>query len=561
MGGGSSPPPAPDYAAAAEKTAAGNLELARTTTQANRVNTFTPYGSLTYSQPGRTFDQAGYDAAMARYNTPTAAVPGTPATGSGGTSSSGVGDAWDGSVSGEAATPGTPASPTTGAMPNREDFMRGDADAWEAQVKLDPVQQQLLDQQNKTSMGLSQLQDSATSRVASSMNTPFSLGGAPSRASAYSPVQGPSTYTPSSSLGGGDIYTPKENLPGTFSASNGLTAANLAAKFSMTGTPAGANADSGELTKADVYKGGGPSLSKYYDPTRDTGVATDQLMHRMNPALDRDEAAMRTRLSNMGLTPGSEAWKAEMEAAGQRRNDATMQASLQGINLGMAQQGQTFGQTSKDAQMELDRQRQTNEQQRANEALRLAQFQAESNVELGNSRIAADSQASAAANQLAAARLEMDQQALKFNQGTTNIGTGMAQQGQQFNQKATTVASNAAQQGQQFDQGMANVKSIQAQQAQQFAQAEALRQGFTQDQLLMRSQPLNELNAIRTGAQVQNPTFPTIPGQANVGGPNYMGAAQSQYGAAMDAYSASQAADNSMMQGAVGVASVAAMAF
>ena len=44
-----SSPPAPDYTAAAEKTAAGNLDAARTATAANRVNQYTPYGSLEYS--------------------------------------------------------------------------------------------------------------------------------------------------------------------------------------------------------------------------------------------------------------------------------------------------------------------------------------------------------------------------------------------------------------------------------------------------------------------------------------------------------------------------------
>jgi hypothetical protein len=73
MGGKSAPPP-PDYAAAARETAAGNLELAKKTaadnqalveqqTKANRINQYTPYGSLEYTY-GKTFDQAGYDAAV-----------------------------------------------------------------------------------------------------------------------------------------------------------------------------------------------------------------------------------------------------------------------------------------------------------------------------------------------------------------------------------------------------------------------------------------------------------------------------------------------------------------
>ena len=53
FGDSPSPPPAPDYAGAATATAAGNLDAARAATAANRVNQFTPYGNLTYSQtPG-----------------------------------------------------------------------------------------------------------------------------------------------------------------------------------------------------------------------------------------------------------------------------------------------------------------------------------------------------------------------------------------------------------------------------------------------------------------------------------------------------------------------------
>ena len=46
--GKSSPPPAPDYTGAAQATAAGNLEAARATAAANRVNQYTPYGNLEY---------------------------------------------------------------------------------------------------------------------------------------------------------------------------------------------------------------------------------------------------------------------------------------------------------------------------------------------------------------------------------------------------------------------------------------------------------------------------------------------------------------------------------
>jgi hypothetical protein len=102
--GKQSAPPAPDYAGAAQATAQGNLEAARTATKANRVNYNTPYGSLSYSQ-----------------------------------------------------------------NPN-------DQDLWTANVQLDPSQQQLLDQQNKSAAGLAGLQDQALGRVDQTLSSPFDYG-------------------------------------------------------------------------------------------------------------------------------------------------------------------------------------------------------------------------------------------------------------------------------------------------------------------------------------------------------------------------------------------------
>ena len=52
LGPAPSAPAAPDYRAAAQETAAGNIEAARQATAANRVNQVTPYGNLTYAITG-----------------------------------------------------------------------------------------------------------------------------------------------------------------------------------------------------------------------------------------------------------------------------------------------------------------------------------------------------------------------------------------------------------------------------------------------------------------------------------------------------------------------------
>jgi len=52
LGPAPSAPAAPNYAAAARETAQGNVEAARIATAANRVNQYTPYGSLEYTMSG-----------------------------------------------------------------------------------------------------------------------------------------------------------------------------------------------------------------------------------------------------------------------------------------------------------------------------------------------------------------------------------------------------------------------------------------------------------------------------------------------------------------------------
>lgn len=61
--------------------------------------------------------------------------------------------------------------------------------------------------------------------------------------------------------------------------------------------------------------------------------AENAIMSRLTPIMDRQEAQLRTRLANQGLVPGGEAYGNEMMDFNNMRNDAQMQAVLQGIRL------------------------------------------------------------------------------------------------------------------------------------------------------------------------------------------------------------------------------------
>jgi hypothetical protein len=132
--GGGAPPP-PDYTGAAQQTAAGNLEAARAASAANRINQFTPYGSLQYSQtPTKTLDSKAYQSAL---------------------------NDWR-------------ASGREGNEPDPSQFMAFNPDAgWTATQSLSPEQQKLLDYQNQTSMGLGRLAGQGLGYVENMLNTPF----------------------------------------------------------------------------------------------------------------------------------------------------------------------------------------------------------------------------------------------------------------------------------------------------------------------------------------------------------------------------------------------------
>ena len=111
LGPAPSAPAAPDYRAAAQETAQGNLDAARVATAANRVNQVTPYGNLDYTQSGTD-----------PYGNPT----------------------------------------------------------WTATQTLSPEQQQLLDYQNQTSIGLGQLAGKGLGYVSNMLETPFDTSKLPS---------------------------------------------------------------------------------------------------------------------------------------------------------------------------------------------------------------------------------------------------------------------------------------------------------------------------------------------------------------------------------------------
>jgi len=73
----------------------------------------------------------------------------------------------------------------------------------------------------------------------------------------------------------------------------------------------------------------------------------------------------------------------------------------------------------------------------------------------------------------------------------------------------------------------------------------------------LRNMPLNELNALRTGSQVTNPTFNNVPSQATTAGPDMLGAANQGYNAAVSANNAQNAQSGQLFGGLMGLGGAA----
>jgi hypothetical protein len=88
----------------------------------------------------------------------------------------------------------------------------------------------------------------------------------------------------------------------------------------------------------------------------------------------------------------------------------------------------------------------------------------------------------------------------------------------------------------------------------------ARQQGFSEASYL-RNEPLNTLNAVRTGAQVTNPNFVSVPQQATTKGADLLGAATAEGNYNTASANAAQAGQSGMTSGLMSLAGTAAMAF
>jgi hypothetical protein len=134
-----------------------------------------------------------------------------------------------------------------------------------------------------------------------------------------------------------------------------------------------------------------------------------------------------------------------------------------------------------------------------------------------------------------------------FNQGQNDLTTNSQLAGQQIGQNLFTQGLAG---GQFTNQSLINQGNFG-----NTAQQQAFNQALTRYNL-----PLNTLSALRTGAQVQNPSFVNSAAQANTSGADFLGAGQMGYNAQMGDFNAKNAAQQNFNSGLMSLGGAGIMA-
>ena len=140
------------------------------------------------------------------------------------------------------------------------------------------------------------------------------------------------------------------------------------------------------------------------------------------------------------------------------------------------------------------------------------------------------------------------------NQGITLGSEAYQREMNLAGQSRNDLELQAAREGITLDQA-ARINALNEQNLRYGNQAD-MRGRLLQEQALRKDRPLNLINALRSGAQVQNPTFQPYAmqqgvQQANVAGPDYVRAGMLGYQQGMDSYNAQQARQQQALSSAM----------
>jgi hypothetical protein len=397
MGKSVAAPPTPDYVGAAKQQGQDNLAAAKQSNIMSNPNMYTPFGNQTVTYSSPTFDQSGYETALAKYNADKIDPNSYYRSGEGGQTSF---DQAGFDL----------ANARRGAAPTREGFTTGGGIPTVTQT-LTPQAQQTLDAQMRVQTALANLGQTGISNANTALSTPFNPNA--SAITGYNPV------------GISDVQTGlKADIYGLARANTNANTYGLA-----TGD---VDANTYGLARGEVPLQYGLDTRNLTQMPTNAGVSAQQaILSRLDPTIQAGDVSFRQTLANQGLAPGTAAYDAAFRNREMSKNDLYNQAALQGINLDMSAR-----------------------QQGLNELNTLGTFGNQAQLAgagLYNQAVSQNFGQGVTANQL-----QNQAVAQNFGQGVTADQLYNSAVGQNFNQALAAQQANNAAQNQQYQQNLGN---------------------------------------------------------------------------------------------------------
>ena len=535
-----SPPPAPDYTGAAAAQGAANVETARASAKLSNPNIYSPYGTQLVSYEGdvptirQTLTPQAQQTLLAQQRVQTGLAD--------------LGEQGIGTARKVLSTPfafGGPAVQTS----------LGQFDALQSAPAVG-------------SFGMAGSVNPSQYGQAGTVNT-----GEYGRATALNPNQ----YGQSGSINASEFGRASALNPNQYGTAGGININQLGqAQGGVSGPNITSSLDLSNVARMPINAG---------------TTGQEAILSRLEPSIQRNRVSTETQLINQGLRPGTEAYDNAIKLLGQQENDQRQQAALQGLNLDLSANQQGFGQALAGGQFgnqaqlsgfgaNLQNQQAANQalaqnvnqqlaaQQLANQAISQNFGQGSAAQQMANQAIAQNYAQGLSAQQLAnqavsenfgrgSAAQQMANQAIAQNFGQGLSAQQLANQAiaQNFGQGANAqqMANQAI--AQNYGQGLTASQTENARIAQQFNQAQQAAQfgNIAQQQALAqaiqnRQMPLNEISALMSGSQIQNPQFAAYQGQT-ITPPNIAGAAAQQGAFNQNLYNQQVAGQNAQTTG------------
>lgn len=484
--------PDPTIAINAQKKA--NIDTANATAVLDHSNQYTPWGSSEWTQtPGEIkFDEAGYNAAMANY---TANQENKKKSGRGGMLNALLFD-----------TSGNPGgafldaygqSHSSDVAPTKEMFTGPGASSWSNKVTLSPEQQALLEADNQTSQSMADLGLNQIKNVQNTINTPLDFSGLQKYDGQVRDVSPIADRIDTNWIGNmqGDINT---GNVGQFRNKAGY--GNIQDKLDISKVP--------EMV-------GGDDLTALMSKAQQASY--NQQKGYLDPQWDQQRHDLENQLTQQGVMQNSDAWNRAIDDHSRNRTFAYQNANDNSVAQGLNAEAQLYGQG-------------------------LSSNQNAFSQAIGSGNFANSAQAQGFGQDMSNAEL---------NNRVVNDQFNQAQQQAQFHNQTVND---------RFAQEQAKQQAINAAQNQTFNQMNvrennnltARNQGINEI-LQLQQNPLNVLNSLRTGAQVNAPTFGPTP-QGNVANYDVMGQYNNQFANQMGEYNASVSQNNANKAGMVSLA-------